>query len=69
MRYADIEAIRKVVEEVVEQKIQPVKELLRASRLSGPSPTEIIGGIGYIVGIAGIIMYFRGRSRKEQGPG
>jgi nickel transport protein len=33
-------------------------------RQEGPSVTEIIGGIGYIVGLAGIAMYFRSRVKK-----
>ena len=63
-RAADAEAIRKIVEETLEKELKPIRDMIRKSRLAGPSPTEIIGGIGYIVGLAGVIMYVRSKWRK-----
>jgi nickel transport protein len=31
----------------------------------GPGLTEIMGGIGYIIGLVGLALYFSNRRRKE----
>jgi nickel transport protein len=36
-------------------------KLIRDTRKDGPSITEIIGGIGYIFGLFGLVMYFKSR--------
>ena len=60
----DVEAIRQVVADELDRKLQPLARsvaLLREDQ--GPSLNEIIGGIGYIFGIMGLVMYFR--SKKQ----
>lgn len=59
---AEIEA---AIERAVEKKLAPVMRTLAGIReeISRPGPAEILGGIGYIVGIAGIVMYFLSRKR------
>jgi nickel transport protein len=59
---SEIEAI---VESAVDKKLQPVMRMLvKLQESSGkPSFTEIIGGIGYIIGILGIVAYFKARGR------
>jgi len=62
---SDIETI---VGSAVDKKIQPLMRMLvQLQEGSGkPKFTEIIGGIGYIIGILGIVAYFKGRrSRKK----
>ncbi len=59
---ADLEA---VVERVLDKKLKPVIRLLVDTRQNEPSLSEIIGGIGYIMGIVGIIAYFQSRSPKR----
>ncbi len=64
----DMEAI---VEDLVEARIQKRLAPLRAeiSRLrrasERPGITEVIGGIGYIIGLAGIWLYFRSKKEKK----
>ncbi len=59
--------IRGVVEEVLDAKMDPVlKELAHMRKERGPGIREIMAGIGYIVGIMGLVLYFR--SRKGQKP-
>ena len=59
--------IRGVVEEVLDAKMEPVlKELAHMRKERGPGFREIMAGIGYIVGLMGLVLYFR--SRKGQKP-
>lgn len=57
---SEIEAI---VERVVDRKLKPMERMLvKLQESSGkPGITEIVGGIGYIIGILGIIAYFKAR--------
>lgn len=54
--------IRNVVREELENSIAPVRTRLEAQSVShGSSGVQIIGYIGWIVGIIGIILYFKSR--------
>jgi len=57
---SEIEAI---VENVVDRKLKPMERMLvKLQESSGkPGITEIVGGIGYIIGILGIVAYFKAR--------
>lgn len=61
----DLEA---AVGKVVDSKLQPVmKILLELQERSGkPGVTEILGGIGYIIGILGVIAFFKGRRSNRK---
>lgn len=61
------EELEALVGRVVDSKLQPViKILLEMQEKSGkPSMTEILGGIGYIIGILGVIAYFKGRGTSR----
>ncbi|HOK56225.1 MAG TPA: hypothetical protein PKV21_00015 [bacterium] len=59
----DEEKIKEIVEESVEKAINPlIKEIEKEKQKI--KLTDIIGGIGYIFGILGIYLYFRGRSSE-----
>jgi nickel transport protein len=63
---ADAEQIKAVVEQVLDSRLRPLRQELAAIRKEkSVGVTEIIGGIGYIFGIMGLIMYFK--SRKTRG--
>jgi nickel transport protein len=73
VRSQDTEALKKVVEDAVDRKVQPLlkmlgtqQKLLMEQRDRGPTVTEIIGGIGWILGLFGIAGYFMGRNRKKK---
>ncbi|MCM8804745.1 MAG: DUF4198 domain-containing protein [Candidatus Omnitrophica bacterium] len=55
--------IKKIVEESVEKAINPILKEFERERKKAKI-TDIIGGIGYIFGILGIFLYFRGRSSE-----
>jgi nickel transport protein len=59
----DAEQLRRIVEEVVEEKFNAVQELMVKQQKS-VSLTTVIGGIGYIFGIFGLFFYFRRKKRQ-----
>jgi nickel transport protein len=62
----DTEKIRKVVEEVLDARLKPLtRAVAELGKEKGPGFTEIIGGIGYILGLMGLVAYFK--SRKNGG--
>jgi len=62
----DIEQIRMVVEQTVDERLKPIrKALAKIQEQKGPGFMEVIGGIGYIFGCMGLILYFR--DRRKQG--
>ena len=59
----DEQQIRGVVRAAVQEGLLPLREEIALSRHRGPNLTEIIGGIGYIIGLMGVVLYFRSRAR------
>lgn len=57
--------IERVVAKVMDRKLVPIKNILlkMQEEASRPGMTEIIGGIGYIMGIMGIVLYFKSKNR------
>ncbi len=54
--------LRAIVEDALDSRLKPImRELARCREEKGPGLTEVIGGIGYIFGIAGLIMCLRSR--------
>lgn len=61
------ETLRRIVDESVEKQLRPVKHMLAENREKRVSLQDIIGGFGYIFGLAGIAAYFSSRKRIEKG--
>ena len=62
----DLKEIQSLIEDALDEKLKPVMREMREIKKSQEdriSPTEIIGGIGYIVGIFGIVAYFLSRKK------
>ena len=60
----DIEQIRVVVEKTVDDRLRPIRRALaKIQEQKGPGFIEVIGGIGYIFGCMGLILYFRDRKK------
>ncbi len=60
--YSEIElavekALDKKMEPLLDKKLQPILKILRESRQKAPSIGDILGGIGYILGLVGIGAY------------
>lgn len=59
---ADIQA---AMEAALDRKLAPVMKMLRASQEQKPSLPDILGGIGYIIGLIGMAAYFHSRRKKD----
>ena len=62
----DPKEIESIVDRVIQKRLRPLAQLVaKSQRKTGFSPTEIFGGIGYILGLMGIAMYFRYRKGSK----
>ena len=61
---SDAASLQAAIEKALDKKLKPVMKLLAESKQSGPSLSEVLGGIGYIIGLVGIAAYFK-RRREE----
>jgi len=59
----DLKEIQSIIEDTLDEKLKPIMREIKKSQEDKISLTEIIGGIGYIIGIFGIIAYFLSRKR------
>lgn len=66
--------VRRIVEEAVGAKIQPLvkmlgnqQRMLLEEQRRGPTIQEIVGGIGWILGIVGVAAYVMSRNRGGRG--
>jgi nickel transport protein len=50
----DQELMRQMVQEAVRQEVAPMRRDIIALTQSGPDVTEVLGGIGYIIGLASL---------------
>ena len=58
----DSKEIELIVDRVIQKRLHPLIQLVaKSQRKTGVSATEIFGGIGYILGLAGIAIYFKSR--------
>jgi len=59
LQQIDFKEIKNIIDQSLDKKLQPImRELAKAKHEEKMSPTEIFGGIGYIFGIIGIVLYF-----------
>jgi len=68
----DFGALEQAIEAIVKRENQKIvtmlgnqQKLLLEQRNSGPALKDIIGGIGWILGIVGVIAFFMGRNRSR----
>jgi nickel transport protein len=57
----DMQALQEMLEKTLDQKLRPVLNKLTVAQTRKVSLQDIIGGIGYILGLMGIAMYFKSR--------
>jgi nickel transport protein len=60
----DLAAIEDAVEKILDRKLKPVVRMIAETRQSGPSLKDILGGIGYILGLIGIGAYVHSRKKS-----
>jgi nickel transport protein len=52
-----------LLEQTLDRKLAPLMQRLNALEDRGPRLSEIVGGIGYIVGLIGVALFFQSRRR------
>jgi nickel transport protein len=62
--YLSAGELQSVLDATLDRKLKPVMKLLAETRQTGPSVTDVMGGIGYIFGLVGVVAYFRARRSK-----
>jgi nickel transport protein len=55
------EQLTRIIESTLERKLAPIKRSLAKQQEQQPSLQDILGGIGYIFGLAGIAAYFKSK--------
>ena len=53
--------MQNIVNTALDAKLGPIRKELAEMRVARPGFSEIFGGIGWLVGLAGIALYFKGR--------
>lgn len=59
------EDVEKIVARQLEARLQPLTRMIAASQDQGPSLSDILGGIGYIIGLVGLGTYLRYRKERN----
>lgn len=62
----DLEQIKRIIDSSLNEKLKPIMRQLTKAQQKEVSFTEVIGGIGYIFGITGIILYFASKKKKGE---
>ena len=61
---AELAAIEAAVEKSLDRKLEPLVRMIADRSQGGPTIKDIIGGIGYILGLIGIAAYVHSRKRS-----
>ncbi len=57
----DTETLTRILDQLLEEKLAPIRRSLAQAQDQTPKLTDILGGIGYLIGIAGIIAWMKSR--------
>jgi nickel transport protein len=58
------EQLSLLIEQALDKQLTPIRRSLAESADKDPSIQDILGGIGYILGLAGLAAYFASRQKK-----
>ncbi|RTZ99154.1 MAG: hypothetical protein DSY90_01890 [Deltaproteobacteria bacterium] len=58
------EDIQSIVDESLDKRLKPMMKLIAELRNDSPSVSDILGGIGYIIGLVGLAAYIQNRKRR-----
>jgi nickel transport protein len=61
----DLKDLEALIESTLDKKLRPITKMLVDAQDRGPSVKDILGGIGYILGLVGIAVYVHSRKKKE----
>ncbi len=57
----DTETVTRILDQLLEEKLAPIRRSLAQAEEQKPKLTDILGAIGYLVGLAGIIAWMKSR--------
>jgi nickel transport protein len=57
--------LEETVNKALEHQLAPIKEMLTDLTIHRTTPTDIIGGIGYILGLFGLWAYCLSKRKKN----
>ncbi len=61
----DQKALEATLNKVLAHQLAPIREMLTELTIHEPSFTDILGGIGYILGLCGVGAYFLSKRQKN----
>ncbi len=62
----NLDQMRNVLDQSLDRRLEPVLKMLAESRDKAPSLHDILGGIGYILGLLGLASYFHFRRKTRE---
>ena len=60
-----VQELEAIINRSLDARLQPIQTMLAAEQAKGPGLTEIIGGIGWIVGIFALIFALKNRKKAD----
>jgi nickel transport protein len=60
--------IEQIIEKALDKKLTPVIKMISELYEKSPSLSDILGGIGYIIGLVGLAAYINSRKKKDRNP-
>ena len=57
--------LQRMIQEILAKELEPIKRSLAESRQNKPGFRDIMGGIGYLLGLAGLVAWLRNRKPKS----
>ena len=58
--------LTRIIETTLDKKLAPIRKTLAENSEKGPTLKDILGGIGYILGLAGIAAYMQSLKNKKE---
>jgi nickel transport protein len=57
--------LKALINAALDEKLAPITRMLVASQDQGPSVSDVVGGLGYIVGLMGVALYVTNRKKRK----
>ncbi|MDU9048024.1 MAG: hypothetical protein Q3M30_04190 [Candidatus Electrothrix sp. Rat3] len=61
----DVETVREIVRQELKRELVPIKRHLAEGSEKKVNPRDILGGVGCIIGLAGIFAWFQSKKKKK----
>lgn len=62
----NVQELEAIISRALDARLQPLQAMLAAEQAQGPGLTEIIGGIGWIIGIFALIFALKNRKKAKE---